>query len=165
MTWSHTLVLLRHAEAADSSVGRRDQDRPLTERGLGQATDAGAALSGRGLDPDLVLCSPAVRTRQTSDRLGLESEIDFAEEIYNAGSETLLELARLLDESVRVAMIIGHAPGLPALATQLTGPDSDQQAADVLASRYPTATLAEFTIDGPWADLHTARLDWIRLGS
>ncbi len=38
------LWLLRHAEAAD---GTPDDDRPLTERGIMQAEDAGQALDAR----------------------------------------------------------------------------------------------------------------------
>jgi phosphohistidine phosphatase len=105
-----------------------------------------------------------MRTRQTWSALGLDAEVEFTDLIYNAGTETLLGEIRLLDEAVGTAMIIGHGPGLPALAAELAGPGSDQRAVDIVNSRYPTATLAEFRISSRWADLTEAQLTWIRLG-
>lgn len=59
-----TLVLLRHAKA-ENPDGIPDADRPLTVRGHADATAAGAWLAYSGHVPDLVICSPARRTRQT----------------------------------------------------------------------------------------------------
>jgi phosphohistidine phosphatase len=58
------LVLLRHAKAEPQS-GTADADRPLTSRGHADAGAAGAWLAGHGYRPELVICSPAKRTRQT----------------------------------------------------------------------------------------------------
>jgi phosphohistidine phosphatase len=159
----HRLFLLRHAQAVDSAQGLRDHERPLTDYGIDQAAAVGAALRARGIRLDRVLCSSATRTRQTWSALGLDAQVEFSDSIYNAGSDSLIEAARLLDEGVDTAMIIGHAPGLPALAAQLAGPGSDQRAVDVINSRYPVATISEFEIDGRWADVQVGRLVWIRL--
>ena len=59
-----TLVILRHAKA-ERPAELADADRPLTQRGHADAAAAGAWLAARGYRPDLVLCSPAKRTRQT----------------------------------------------------------------------------------------------------
>lgn len=160
----HTLLLLRHAQAVDYAPGLADHERPLTETGIEQAEATGNAIRARGLRVDRVLCSSAMRTRQTWSALGLDAEVEFTDLIYNAGTETLLGEIRLLDEAVGTAMIIGHGPGLPALAAELAGPGSDQRAVDIVNSRYPTATLAEFRISSRWADLTEAQLTWIRLG-
>src|SRR5947199_719058 len=61
---TRTLVILRHAKA-ERPTGVADIDRPLTGRGHEDAAAAGAWLASRGYAPDLVLCSPAKRTRQT----------------------------------------------------------------------------------------------------
>lgn len=61
---ARTLILLRHAKA-QHPAGLPDLDRPLTDRGHADATAAGAWLASHGYVPDLVLCSPARRTRQT----------------------------------------------------------------------------------------------------
>ncbi|QGN33890.1 histidine phosphatase family protein [Microlunatus sp. Gsoil 973] len=159
----HRLFLLRHAQAVDSAPGLTDHERPLTDYGIDQATEVGGALRARGARPDHVLCSSSTRTRQTWSALGLNAEVDFSDAIYNAGSDSLLDSVRLLDEAAGTAMIIGHAPGVPALAAELAGPGSDQRAVDVVNSRYPVATVSEFEIDGPWTDLQVGRLVWIRL--
>jgi phosphohistidine phosphatase len=164
MAEGHTLLLLRHAQAVDYASGVGDHERPLTEFGIEQAAAVGNAIRSRGLRVDRVLCSTAVRTRQTWSALGLDARIEFTGALYNAGADTLLEEVGLLDESVRTALIIGHGPGLPALAARLAGPGSDRRAVDVVNSRYPTATLAEFRVDRPWRDLEEAELAWIRLG-
>jgi phosphohistidine phosphatase len=61
---TRTLVILRHAKAANPQ-GVADPDRPLSQRGHADAAAAGVWLARRGLQPDLVVCSPALRTRQT----------------------------------------------------------------------------------------------------
>jgi phosphohistidine phosphatase len=160
---SHRLLLLRHAQAVDFASGSHDHERPLTDYGIDQATAVGSVLRSRGVRLDKVLCSPATRTRQTWAALGLDADIDFTDDIYAAGSDAILELVRLLDEKVNAGMIIGHAPGLPTLASQLAGPGSEQRLLDVINSRYPAATVAEFEIDGRWTDLVVGQLAWLRL--
>ena len=164
MASEHTLLLLRHAQATEYGGGFRDHERPLTDHGIEQAAEAGNAIRARGLSIDLAVCSSAVRTRQTWSALALDCPVEYSDDVYNAGSDSLLELVRLLDEEVGTVMIIGHGPGLPRLAVELSGPGSDQRSLDVINSRYPTATLAEFTIDVPWAEVQVGTLQWVRLG-
>lgn len=161
---THRLLLMRHAEAVEGAGARGDHERPLTEYGIEQAAAAGAALRVRGFAPDVVLCSDAVRTQQTWASMGLEAEFTPTREIYNAGSDTLLEILRLLDEEIGSAMIIGHGPGLPALASQLSGPGSDQPSLDLINRGFPTATVAEISIEVPWAEVQVGRLVWLRMG-
>ena len=165
MASDHTLLLLRHAQAADFVPGGRDHERPLTDYGIDQAREVGDAIRARGLTIDQVYCSTATRTRQTWNALGLNSPCEFTDDIYNAGSDSLREQVLLIEEQVRTAMIIGHGPGLPRLAVELAGPDSDQRSLDVINSRYPTATLARIDLPGPWSELQVGRLSWVRLGS
>ena len=59
-----TLIIVRHAKA-ESFSSTPDLSRPLTPRGHADANAAGAWLAMHGYRPDLVICSPARRTRQT----------------------------------------------------------------------------------------------------
>jgi phosphohistidine phosphatase len=59
-----TLIIVRHAKA-ESFSSTPDLSRPLTPRGHADANAAGAWLAAHGYRPDLVICSPARRTRQT----------------------------------------------------------------------------------------------------
>ena len=159
------LLLLRHAQAVDIAPGLRDHERPLTDHGIEQAISVGRALRARGVSIDHVLCSSAVRTRQTWKALSLDADIEYSDGVYNAGSESLLELIHCFDRTVQSAMIIGHGPGLPRLAAELAGAGSDQHALDVINNHYPVATVCEYEAEAPWAELSSARLCWVRIGA
>ena len=148
------LVLLRHAKAAAPEPGQRDVDRPLTARGLADAAAVGAWLAAHLGRPDLVLCSPAVRTRQTwSGAVGAAANLAAADvqlepSVYEAWPDTLLDLVRAVPDDRATVVLVGHAPGVPALAERLnrasgTGPVGD----------FPTSALAVLGTSGPWDDL------------
>jgi phosphohistidine phosphatase len=109
------LWLLRHAEAAD---GTPDDQRPLTDRGIAQATDVGHALEALGTRIDACLSSPKVRARQTAElacaRLGIEVTIErrLAGEPFDAYDLT----AGLGD-----VLLVGHDPSFTLTLHQLTG--------------------------------------------
>jgi phosphohistidine phosphatase len=131
MTPRH-LVLLRHAKA-ESPTGAADRDRPLSARGQTDAQAAGGWLATRHV-PDLVLCSPAKRTRQTwhavSTHLpaGAGPEVRYERRLYLAGPDDLLAMVREIDDRVHNVLVIGHNPALSELAFLLDptgGLDSD----------------------------------------
>ncbi|RNI21282.1 SixA phosphatase family protein [Flexivirga caeni] len=161
---SRQLVLLRHAKAADPSSAT-DHERPLTERGRADARTMGHWLKRQGVRVDLVLCSTAVRTRETWAELvessGLGALVDHDPRIYNASVERLLGVVAQDGHSARSIALVGHAPGVPGLAATLTGGDA------ALDDGFPTCTAAIIEVDVPWKDLapgtgrlvatHTAR--------
>ena len=63
------LGLLRHADALSANGGSipTDESRPLSQKGHGQARDVGVFLKTCGRIPDLILCSPFVRARETAE--------------------------------------------------------------------------------------------------
>jgi phosphohistidine phosphatase len=109
------LWLLRHADAAD---GYPDDDRPLTERGIIQAQDAGRALESIGARIDACLSSPKLRARQTAELacapLGVEVTIErrLAGEPFDA-----YELTAGLGD----VLLVGHDPSFSFTLHQLTG--------------------------------------------
>ena len=60
-----TLYLLRHAKSSWDHPGLRDHQRPLSSRGRRAAPAMGEHMAAQEWVPDLVLCSDAVRTRET----------------------------------------------------------------------------------------------------
>jgi phosphohistidine phosphatase len=160
-----TLVLLRHAKA-EGSVGVPDEQRPLTARGHADAAAAGAWLARRRLRPDLVLCSPAKRTRQTWHGVSVALAGDpapavrYEPDLYEGGPEALLTLVREVSDDVGVVLLIGHNPSVSMLSSLL----DPQAQADSDGLR--TSGLAVHRAVG-WADLgrgeaalatmHTAR--------
>ena len=167
MTTRRTLILLRHAQAADSRPGGHDIDRTLTALGERQAQDVGNFLRDQGIEVDAVLCSSAVRARQTLDQLKLAvapSRVEISEACYNAGADTLLDGLRGLPADSAVALLVGHAPGVPGLAIELADPESsDPDAMAVLELRFPAAAVARLEFAGAWADLAKAELVGLRL--
>ena len=168
MAMPRTLLLLRHAQTEDTRPGGRDLDRELTAYGEEQARAVGNFLAESGLTVDAVLCSAAVRARQTLAALGLAlpdaSRLDISSEYYNAGADTLVEALRNLDGDCRTVLLAGHAPGVPAVAYELADPESSDPAAlAAIDGRFPAATLARLEFTGDWADLETAALVHVRL--
>ena len=148
-----TLVLLRHGKSAYPD-GVPDHDRPLADRGRREAAFAGEHIRPVVDRFDLVLCSTAVRTRQTLDASGLAAgRIEYRAEIYAAEPDEILELIRIVPDGVTSLLIVGHSPGLPDLADELAGPGSAAQARAALDRKFPTSAFAVVTLSGPWSDL------------
>jgi phosphohistidine phosphatase len=151
------LVLLRHAKAAAPEPGRRDADRPLTSRGRADAAAAGAWLVAHVGPPDLVVCSPSVRTRETwsaatgAARALAGCEVRLEPSVYDAWPDTLLDLVRAVPDARSTVVLVGHAPGVPALAERLNRSSGTAPVGD-----FPTSALAVLAVTGRWADLGPA---------
>ncbi|MHA1180671.1 MAG: SixA phosphatase family protein, partial [Alphaproteobacteria bacterium] len=97
-----TLSLLRHAKSSWDEPGLSDHERPLAKRGQKAAPKVGAALAGMGVQPDLVLCSSAARTRETLS-LVLQKfpapppQVVYEESIYMATPAALLMRIRSVE--------------------------------------------------------------------
>jgi phosphohistidine phosphatase len=146
-----TLLVLRHAK---SSWRTPDLDirRPLAERGERDAQAAGAILAG--YDLDVVLCSSAVRARQTWERAvaggAACDDVRFSEAIYHAWADELVDELRDLPEATPTALLIGHQPTLSDLVLGLAKPSA---LAGAVADRFPTCALAVLTYRGGWKTL------------
>jgi phosphohistidine phosphatase len=146
-----TLVLLRHAKAGNPE-GVPDVNRPLTQRGHADAAAAGAWLDQRGYTPDVVICSPARRTRQTWHGVALslpvEANVSYPDEAYLADADDLLELV-CASGAAGTVLLIGHNPAMSALSSRL-----DPDRADPEGLR--TCGLAVHESSQPWAQWREA---------
>ncbi|MEU7002881.1 histidine phosphatase family protein [Nonomuraea sp. NPDC046570] len=115
-----TLIILRHAKAAQIP-GLDDRERPLTHRGERDAERAGAEIRSLGLEPGLVLCSPAVRTRRTAELAFPAADVSFERDIYEAYPEELYSLVRRSDPEAATIVLCGHNPGVHEMALSLAG--------------------------------------------
>jgi phosphohistidine phosphatase len=142
-----TVFLLRHAKSSWSDPTLADVERPLAPRGERASRSMAAYLRREQVRPDLVLCSPAVRTRQTlaaiEPSLGASCSVEIAPELYAASADELLDRLRLVPGSVESVMVIGHNPGLHDLALALAARGKDLPR---LAVKYPTAALATLAV-------------------
>jgi len=144
-----TLWLLRHAKASAGGDGLADRDRPLNARGRDAAARIGRHLAEREVHPDLVLCSPALRTRETielvANGLGAELEIDYEDELYLASERDLRHRVEQVPESVASVLLVGHNPGIAELAQELAARGHPDALAE-MRGKFPTGALAELRI-------------------
>src|SRR5262249_25609238 len=140
-----TLSLLRHAKSSWADPSLHDFDRPLNGRGTDAAPGMGAFMARHEIAPDLILCSPAMRARQTLDlvlpHLPGNPEVVYEDALYLASASVMLKRIRKVAAKVRHVMVIGHDPGLHTLARQLTGA-GEQKDLRALAEKFPTGSLA-----------------------
>lgn len=117
------------------------------------------AMRELGLAPDVVLVSPARRTRETLAALEPWDDtplVEPMETLYLASARQLLAVLHGVSETVRSVLLIGHNPGMHELAVMLASVRSQSasdEAARRLAAGFPTGALAEFAIAGPWLQL------------
>lgn len=155
-----TVSLLRHAKSSWDDLALDDFDRPLSKRGSNAAPEIGRALSRLKLKPDLVLCSTAVRTRATLALVLLElgpppPKVRFEDALYLASPAAMLALIRSLDDPVQHVLLVGHNPGMHALALELTGIAERTDMAE-LATKFPTSAFANIAFDvARWGDVRS----------
>lgn len=143
------LILLRHAHAESAAPGQDDIDRPLSRQGQAEAELAGRWLKTENLVPDLVLCSPARRTRETLEQvLQVIGYADQRQEqrIYEATPGALIQVADEHREVGRV-LLVGHNPGLEQVAALLSSGQSGDfrgmPAGSIAVLRLPADTALE----------------------
>jgi phosphohistidine phosphatase len=123
------LILLRHAKSSWTDERLADAERPLSDRGVRDAPRMGARLHERGIRPDLVLSSPAVRAQSTAklvaDALAYPADaIRLEASLYLAAPEDILGVVGEQPDTVECLLVVGHNPGLTDLAHILL-PDFD----------------------------------------
>lgn len=138
-----------------------DELRPLALPGRKQAVRVGTVLAGLGFVPDAVLCSDAVRTRQTWDLLrpglgDVAPDVTVTEEVYSASREDVLRLVRGTVEEHRTLLVVGHEPVISAVAAHLAGPGSDSAGLAQVRVGVQTATYVVLEAQSPWAEWSAA---------
>jgi len=148
-------MLLRHAKSDWPDVP--DHDRPLAKRGRKDAPAIGRWLRAHGYVPDTVICSTALRTRQTWDlvapQLNGSPEVQFEPRAYAASALTLVYLARELPSQSRAVLLIAHNPGIEDLANSLAAQPGEGAESRSQGLRFPTAAVAVFEYVGDWPGL------------
>jgi phosphohistidine phosphatase len=161
------LWILRHGKAAsDPPWGGTDRERPLTARGRRDATALGNRLASDepfvGLEgipkPEVVICSAAVRTRQTADLIvdasGRQLPLDSYRSLYEADTDVALQYLREIDEAVTSTLLVGHNPTMFEMAWELLGDDRSSDRGLLEAGGLPTCALAVLALGvEAWEDV------------
>jgi phosphohistidine phosphatase len=129
----------------------------LKGRGRDAAKQIGKRLGGEKPQPELVVCSPAVRTRETASivlkHAHLKVDLNFEERIYEASLRDLLQVVAAIADGKQVVLMIGHNPGFEELVAYLSGEHR----------RMPTCGLAKIRLDAEsWKDVRAGEgtLEW-----
>jgi phosphohistidine phosphatase len=122
------LFIVRHAKSSWDDPDLDDFDRPLNTRGKRNAPEIGKRLAMRGVNPDLIITSPAKRAAATARRIAEEisypkSKIIKEENFYHGTIQEVITIVQKLEDHVNSLMIFGHNPGLTDLANYLSSAD------------------------------------------
>jgi len=122
---SRELFVLRHCKSDWDNNIHQDDLRPLSQRGINNAERLGQWMCEQSFSPELVLCSSAVRARQTlelvNESLQISGDkIQFHEKLYLASLKTLLHFLTEVDTSYKSVLVVGHNPGLDYLVEHIS---------------------------------------------
>jgi phosphohistidine phosphatase len=126
-----SLILIRHVKSNWGDLSQPDFDRPIKKDRADDAKEMATELKKMGLEPDLIICSPAKRTRQTAeyfyDKLKYnEKDVQFDKRIYESTAEDVLWVIRETDAKVKTLVVIGHNPSLTHLANMFAANSIDE---------------------------------------
>ncbi len=137
------LILFRHGKAEAAGPSGGDRERPLAERGWADSAVTAQWLSDTGFSPDLVLVSPAARTRETWDAARPSfpaARLEPCERLYLAAPEVIRDVVDEASDEADTIMVIGHNPGLQELGVQLVADGgAPRPQAERMEDGFPTA--------------------------
>ena len=145
------IYVLRHAKSSWDNSNLNDFDRPLADRGISDAKKMSKFLKDMNIKIDKVLCSNAIRAKETFDLTadGFNFEIDkatYLDKLYFGDTTTIIQDLKELDESLNNILIVGHNPTLHYLVEILTNES---------INRFTTCNLATISHDGEWVSLNS----------
>lgn len=147
-----TLYLVRHAKSSWGNPGLRDFDRPLNERGFQDAPKMAQLLASQGVQPDLLVTSPAKRAITTAkffaEILGVAEEALIKEpNIYEAHPNEVLRIISNLPEDAKTVLIFGHNPTFTEVANVFIEND--------FIENVPTCGVVKISSDAPtWNSMY-----------
>ena len=137
------ITLIRHGKAEISDFGKKDFERSLSLRGQQNSSSVAGFMAKHKMLPQLVLVSPANRTRETYEFMKPhwpdDIAVKFLDKLYEASASTLLELIIKHGGDLENIAVIGHNPSLVALLSHMVG----QSHTDKDLSYFPTCCIAD----------------------
>jgi phosphohistidine phosphatase len=126
MADTYELYVIRHALAEEQGEAWPDDaKRPLSEEGMKRFRRASRSLAQIGIEIDVVLTSPLVRTRQTADIFAAafspHPAVVNVDALAPDGSPASLISELEKYSRKRGIAIVGHEPGIGELASRLLG--------------------------------------------
>jgi phosphohistidine phosphatase len=153
-----TLLIMRHAKSSWNNCDLADFERPLSAAGFQTAPFMGNLIYKYGIQPDLIISSPAKRAKQTAVLIkasaGIDNQIEFAEKVYEASPTTLLNVAFSIHDKSESVLLIGHNPGIESFIRFLTSEKQTMSAGSIAIIKLNIAM---------WSDIdeNCGELDYI----
>jgi phosphohistidine phosphatase len=148
-----TLVLIRHAKSSWSNPLQSDFERPLNDRGEGDAPVMGERLKKAGLIPDLIISSPAKRAKQTAKRIagavGYDKEaVQYEESLYHCIPSVFEEVILSIDDKNSTVYMVAHNPGISEFANEIIPgfKVGDMATCAVVAAQFEGDSWSDFNI-------------------
>jgi phosphohistidine phosphatase len=138
-----TLILVRHAKSDWANSALTDFDRPLNSRGKKDASFMADVLKDKGINPDNIISSPALRAITTAEKFSeilsfpLE-KIQLNERIYHGNHKEIISIIKKIDDKNDLSMLFGHNPDITTVVSQLS---------DAIVDNMPTCSIACIDFD------------------
>jgi phosphohistidine phosphatase len=160
MSTTKTLFVLRHAKSAWDDVNKSDFDRPLTFKGISDATKLAGHLKNELKEIELVISSSANRAAHTAtifcSTVGVPLDsIVLNNSFYETSVSEVLHIVRTISNDIKCAMLVGHNPTFTSLVNQFLPQSIDN---------LPTSGLVrlDFNIES-WSEIRKENLQssWV----
>lgn len=113
-----TLLLMRHAKSSWKDESLSDIERPLKKRGKKDTALIAKVIKKNKLIPDVIITSPAARTKETVKVLKKELDFDgkqiVADNLYMGEPEDFIETIKEVNNKHNTVLMVAHNPGLEA---------------------------------------------------
>lgn len=157
MSSQKILYILRHAKAEAGNPHQDDHERHITAVGVDAALAMGKYFVQQHVRPDFVLCSTAVRARETWDTVAQSYSdpmpVQLSDRLYLASVNETMQLLAATDEKIQRLMIVGHNPGLHQFSLKLAKSGTGELM-DTISIKFPTCAFAAIALgDAPWKDI------------
>jgi phosphohistidine phosphatase len=167
---SRRLYVLRHAKSSWEDGALPDHDRPLSPRGRRAAALLSDHINRTGIAPQEILCSSALRTRETLRGVMGDVAATVEPELYGAACRDLIARLRQVPDEVESVMLIGHNPALQSLVLKLVRDGAGPPAAgetplEQIGRKFPTGALVTLELDRPWSAIEhrsATLVDYVR---
>lgn len=131
-----TLILLRHAKSELPSLSQSDFERKLSDKGKIDIIKVSAAFNLLNIQPDIILCSSAARTRETLTSFikvtNIKSAVKFLEPLYHASASEILNTILAFSDQYSSIMVVGHNFGISTLADRLSNKGAEQMSTSAI---------------------------------
>jgi phosphohistidine phosphatase len=148
---------MRHGKA--EKEGTSDKVRPLKPRGLSDSFHIGEQIQQHNITIDKVICSPALRTKQTLQ----EVEKSFPKPVATAHEESLylahtiadfrVAISRHIQTTDKTILVVGHNPIISGFVEWLTDKPADLSPGDCHVVAIDTLDWEEaLASEGLWTE-------------